>query len=263
MLPTVNVGRVGEYAAVHVAVLLQQTADQDDRRAALAAAERELARTSTASTAAAIETGTVHPEDLAGRLGQLKVRPQQLRARRDELATQPAAVPSAPPPATLRPVADHIADIVGSGSGSQRKALIGALTARSRSPDPAGSFCVPCPTGTEAMADDSRGARREGGARYRDGPWLVTQDMSANEENDRCAPPRSRNPWTHMSGIFPIDPQADLASDTAHPGEFYVLNFVGDDPRLFAGVWSADAQETLIESYPVDEVYVVLAGLSR
>lgn len=66
-----------------------------------------------------------------------------------------------------------------------------------------------------------------------------------------------------MSGIFPIDPQADLASDTAHPGEFYVLNFVGDDPRLFAGVWSADAQETLIESYPVDEVYVVLAGLSR
>jgi uncharacterized protein len=63
-----------------------------------------------------------------------------------------------------------------------------------------------------------------------------------------------------MSGIFPIDPHADLAPDTAHPGEYYVNNFVGDDHRLFAGVWSADAQETLIESYPVDEVCVVLAG---
>ncbi len=61
-----------------------------------------------------------------------------------------------------------------------------------------------------------------------------------------------------MSGIFPIDPQADLAPDTAHPGEYYINNFVGDDQRLFAGVWSADAQETLIESYPVDEVCVVL-----
>src|SRR5258707_313638 len=50
-----------------------------------------------------------------------------------------------------------------------------------------------------------------------------------------------------MSGIFPIDPQADLAPDTAHPGEYYINNFVGDDQRL-------------IESYPVDEVCVVLAG---
>jgi hypothetical protein len=39
-----------------------------------------------------------------------------------------------------------------------------------------------------------------------------------------------------------------------YPGEYYVNNFVGGDPRLFAGVWSADSQETLIESYPVDEV---------
>jgi uncharacterized cupin superfamily protein len=63
-----------------------------------------------------------------------------------------------------------------------------------------------------------------------------------------------------MSGIFPIDPQAALQPDPAHPGEFYVNNFVGDDPGLFAGVWSADSQETVIESYPVDEVCVVLAG---
>jgi uncharacterized cupin superfamily protein len=63
-----------------------------------------------------------------------------------------------------------------------------------------------------------------------------------------------------MSGIFPIDPRADLAPDPAHPGEYFVNNFVGDDFRLFAGVWSADSQETLIESYPVDEVCLVLAG---
>jgi uncharacterized cupin superfamily protein len=63
-----------------------------------------------------------------------------------------------------------------------------------------------------------------------------------------------------MSGIFPIDPHADLAPDAAHPGECYVNNFVGDDPRLFAGVWSAESQETVIESYPVDEICVVLAG---
>lgn len=63
-----------------------------------------------------------------------------------------------------------------------------------------------------------------------------------------------------MSGVFPIHPQATLRPDSAHPGEYYVNNFVGDDPGLFAGVWSADSQETVIESYPVDEVCVVLAG---
>lgn len=63
-----------------------------------------------------------------------------------------------------------------------------------------------------------------------------------------------------MSGIFRIDQQAALPPDPAHPGEYYVNNFVGDDPGLFAGVWAADAQETPIESYGVDEVCVVLAG---
>ena len=63
-----------------------------------------------------------------------------------------------------------------------------------------------------------------------------------------------------MTGIYPIDPQGTLAPDPANPGEFYVNNFVGDDPGLFAGIWSAEAQETVIEFYPVDEVCVVLAG---
>jgi len=40
-----------------------------------------------------------------------------------------------------------------------------------------------------------------------------------------------------MSGIFRINPQADLQPDAQHPGEFYVNNFVGNDPGVFAGVW--------------------------
>lgn len=63
-----------------------------------------------------------------------------------------------------------------------------------------------------------------------------------------------------MDGIAKIDPHAELQPDPANPGEFYVNNFTGSHPGLFAGVWSAEAQETPIESYPVDEVCVVLAG---
>jgi uncharacterized cupin superfamily protein len=62
------------------------------------------------------------------------------------------------------------------------------------------------------------------------------------------------------SGIVRIDPQAELQPDPAHPGEFYVNNFTGSHPGLFAGVWSANEQESVIESYPVDEVCVLLAG---
>ena len=63
-----------------------------------------------------------------------------------------------------------------------------------------------------------------------------------------------------MSGIFPIDPHAALQPDPANPGEYYVNNFTGSHPGLSAGVWSAQEQETAIDSYPVDEVCLVLAG---
>lgn len=62
------------------------------------------------------------------------------------------------------------------------------------------------------------------------------------------------------NGIARIDPHAELQPDPAHPGEFYVNNFTGSHPGLFAGVWSANEQETVIEAYPVDEVCVLLAG---
>jgi len=114
------------------AALASHQAGQDGKRAELAAAERDLARIGAAIDRylAAFENGTLEPEDLAERLAQLKARSQQLRARRDELAGQLAALPAAPPPATLRQVADHIAGIVASGGHSQRKALIEVLIAR-------------------------------------------------------------------------------------------------------------------------------------
>jgi site-specific DNA recombinase len=107
-------------------------AGQDGRRAQLAAAERDLARTSAVIDRylSAFENGTLDPEDLATRLALLKARSAQLRACRDELAGQVATAPTAPPAATLRQVAVYIADIVASGSHSQRKTLIEVLIAR-------------------------------------------------------------------------------------------------------------------------------------
>ena len=104
-------------------------AAQDGWRAELTAADHDLAKTGAAIDRylAAFENGTLDPEDLAPRLAQLKARSEQLRARRDELASQVAASPAAPPAATLRQVGDHIANIVAAGSHSQRKALIEAL----------------------------------------------------------------------------------------------------------------------------------------
>ena len=107
-------------------------ASENGRRGEITAAEHELAKTGAAIDRylAAFEQGTLDSEDLAGRLAQLKTRSQQLRARHDELATQITAPPAAPPAATLRQVAEHIEDIIRSGTSNQRKALIEALVAR-------------------------------------------------------------------------------------------------------------------------------------
>jgi site-specific DNA recombinase len=76
---------------------------------------------------AAFENGTLDPEDLAGRLAQLKNRSRQQAARRAVLAGQLASAPAMPPPAALRQVADHISEVIRAGSHNQRKALIEAL----------------------------------------------------------------------------------------------------------------------------------------
>jgi site-specific DNA recombinase len=107
-------------------------AGQDGRRAELTAAEHDLARTGTAIDRylAAFENGTLDPEDLAPRLAQLRGRSAQLRARRDDLVARITAAPTVPAGATLRQVAEHVDDILRSGTDKQRKALIEALVAQ-------------------------------------------------------------------------------------------------------------------------------------
>ena len=51
--------------------------------------------------------------------------------------------------------------------------------------------------------------------------------------------------------IFPIDPQVALQPDPGNRGEYYLNAFTGAHPGLFAGVWAAEEQETVIGSYPV------------
>jgi site-specific DNA recombinase len=86
--------------------------------------------TSTSRYLAAFENGTLDPEDLACRRAALNARTRQLTARRDELASQLDAEPVVPPSATLIEVADHIDEVIASGTHSQRKALIEALVAQ-------------------------------------------------------------------------------------------------------------------------------------
>jgi site-specific DNA recombinase len=107
-------------------------AAEEGRRGELAATERQLARTGAAIDRylTAFENGSLDPEDLARRLAQLKARSGQLRARRDELASELTFVPAPPPAATLRQVAEHIDEIIGAGTRTQRKALIEALVAQ-------------------------------------------------------------------------------------------------------------------------------------
>jgi len=69
--------------------------------------------------------------------------PRQLTARRDDLAADLDHAPTAPDPATLAQVADHLAGIITSGPTGQRRALVEALVARSRSPDATGSSRLP------------------------------------------------------------------------------------------------------------------------
>jgi Recombinase/Recombinase zinc beta ribbon domain len=128
-------------------------AAHDAWRAQLAAAGRELTRTDAAIDRylTAFENGTLDPDDLAGRITSLKARSGQLRAHRDALASQVAAVPAMPPPVALRQVADHIDEVICLGSHSQRKALIEALVAQVKITGPGRIvpvFRIPQVTGT-------------------------------------------------------------------------------------------------------------------
>jgi site-specific DNA recombinase len=140
-------------------------AAHDAQCAELAATEHELARTGATIDRylTAFENGILDPEDLAGRLASLKARSGQLRARRDALAGQVATMPSMPPSATLRQVADHIGEIIAAGSHSQRKALIETLVAQVKITGPGRIvpvFRIPQATGTgQASRSEVSGVR--------------------------------------------------------------------------------------------------------
>ena len=68
-------------------------------------------------------------ELVAGRLSELRTKTKQLRTRRDEINLALDTEPTAPEPATLTQVADHITKIMDNGTPNQRKALVEALVA--------------------------------------------------------------------------------------------------------------------------------------
>ena len=160
-------------AAATAQARASHTASADCKRAELAAAERELAKTSAATDRylAAFENGTLDPEDLAPRLSHLKARTAQLHARHNELATQIAAAPTAPPAATLLQIAEHIDDIIRAGTANQRKALIETLVARIKI------------TGPDRIV-----------------PVFRIPDHAHPNQDGRRQPPDERNPTSHRRG---------------------------------------------------------------
>lgn len=109
----------------------QHQAANADRHAELAVVDSEIAKTgqSIDRYLAAFERGTIDEELVADRLTGLRVKTKQLRIRRDELGLALDDQPVAPEPATLSAVADHIAEIITSGTHNQTKALVEALVA--------------------------------------------------------------------------------------------------------------------------------------
>jgi site-specific DNA recombinase len=103
-----------------------------DRHAELATITTELTKTRNATERylRAFENGTLDEELVAERLTTLKATTRQLTARRDDLTADLQHAPTAPDAATLDEVADHLTEIIASGSPNQRKALVEALVAR-------------------------------------------------------------------------------------------------------------------------------------
>ncbi len=110
----------------------QHLAGRREQRAELTTVEAELARLDRAIDRylTAFENGTLEEELLAERLTGLRDKGKRLRTRRDELTEQIADLPAQPEPAALNEVADHIADVITSGTDRQRKSLIEALIAK-------------------------------------------------------------------------------------------------------------------------------------
>lgn len=109
----------------------QHQAANADRHAELITVDNEITKTGQAIDRylTAFERGTMDEELVADRLTELRAKTKQLRTRRDQLTLALDDEPTAPEPATLVAVADHIAEIITSGSHNQTKALVEALVA--------------------------------------------------------------------------------------------------------------------------------------
>jgi len=110
----------------------QHQAAHTDRHAELAAVEAELTKTGQAIDRylAAFEHGTMDENLVADRLIQLRTKTTPLRAHRDELTRTLDDKPITPEPATLTQIANHITQIIISGTHNQTKALVEALIAK-------------------------------------------------------------------------------------------------------------------------------------
>ena len=110
----------------------EHRAAHGDRRTELDAVTAELARTQQATDRylLAFERGTLDEELVAERLAALKTTRQQLTARRAELTATIDDEPTAPDPVLLDQVADHLAEIINTGTPNQRKAVVEALVDR-------------------------------------------------------------------------------------------------------------------------------------
>ncbi len=102
-----------------------------DRHAELTTIDTELIKTGQAIDRylTAFERGTMDETLVADRLIQLRDKTKQLRTRHDELTLTIDDHPTAPSPATLTEITNHITKIIKTGSVNQRKALIEALVA--------------------------------------------------------------------------------------------------------------------------------------
>jgi site-specific DNA recombinase len=93
------------------------------------------------------------------RLAELRVTSKQLHARRDELAAALDAEPAAPNAATLAKIADHITEIIDSGTDQTRKALVETLIAEIKITSPSTiipRYRIPQPHAHDTTADTNK-----------------------------------------------------------------------------------------------------------
>ena len=111
---------------------LHQRVAHDDRRTELDTVTADLAQIRQAIDRylVAFEHGTLDETLVAERLRALQDTTRALAARRDELTAALDDGPVAPDPATLDQIADHLDQVIATGTPNQRKALVEALVAR-------------------------------------------------------------------------------------------------------------------------------------